>query len=420
MRIRLILVLISAVVLPACQRAGSDAPRLIARSQVVLLSPPTEFITGSLDGWLFSAQGGATTIEFSYTPGGQEDTDLVVPGVTLLLAQSDSHDGVRYLLVGTLDAAERYSLHRYHDTSGDGAPDAGTQSLLFTSVEPMYVTYLSRTAAGTTYLLDKRCQDILVATDSDGDAWPDQIAAAPFARSADHETLLDAGFIRMLSNGNLLAMINARMERFHSPHDIFRDTDGDLVADVHVVGPEGDKPIYFSAFLSVGQDELTVAAQVGNVVEVWELDSSGATNVLLGSATVASNGRATISLTRTLAAGDEIGIKYASSTEIAITNTVIAKIPQVLDVEPKTALTNQNSTIVLTGQDFTTTMTVTLREMDGTTHTLTVQYIDTTTVNVTVPSLTTEGSVAIYAHEPGQDLEEFGVRGRTIQVCNPQ
>jgi hypothetical protein len=391
----------------------------MTRSQAVLDSPPGVVLGGWVNGWVFTVDEDSTTIEFANSSGEHEDTSIVVPGEHLLLVETAFEADTVYLLAGALDAAERLKLYRYHDATSDGAPDASTQVLLLTSTEAMYVTDISRTDDGTTYMLDLRCQDVLVATDTNADDWPDQVVSTPFARSADFPKLLHTNAIRFTSSGKLLAMVDRQMEALHLPHDIYVDTNADLVADSHVVGPEGNRPIGMGGFLRADQDEVELEAESGQVVQVWELDAGGATVSQIGSATAGAGGAVSITLSRSLVAEERIGIKYASESHVQIDQVVISQIPQILRLDPQSVETNQNTTVHLYGRDFTTTMTVQLVDGAGTVHGLAASFIDSSHVTVTTPSIAAEGLVMIYAFEASEDPDMVGARGMTLLVCEP-
>jgi len=406
------------LLLAACTSSDPDA-ELVGRSLVVLNSPPDVLLSGTINNWGFSVESGETTIDFFDRSGVQDDEALAVSGNTLLLTDVRLKSGVEYLLVGTLDASEHFSLYRYHDSSGDGVPDAATQTLLFSSTEPMYVTDITNAADGTTYLLDRRCQDVLVAIDTGTDGWPDQLGTTPYARSADYPRLLDSRSIRITTQNQLLAMVKDGLDLMRLPHAIFNDANADLIADAYALGPLGDKPIHLATHMVVGQDTVTARGEPGKTVEVWELNGTGGTVAILGSGVVAAGGDVTVSLSRPLTSGESIGLKYSTETAVAIRQVIVAKIPQVLELDPTTVPTGQTSTVQITGQDLTTTMVVKLVEADGTSHTLTTTFVSSTSVSVTIPSLTAEGPGTIYAEEPTQDPEVVGAVGQTLLICDP-
>ena len=277
------------------------------RSSLVLTGPPVAAVIGNINDVRYEGvvdeTSGALSLEFKYL----NPDSVSISGDVFQLGHVHEVAGAEYLLVGTLDASESFTMHRIHDATGDGIPDASTLTNLFdTGTTAMYITSVAVMADGTMYLLDKRCQDVLVATDTDSDGWADTVLSAPLARSADHEELLDSAWISAGLDDDDEIIVHVHTASVgstvspYAPIISIVDEDGDHVLDTFGAQPPSRKPIVidgatpYDGLMSLTLHGLLHEADEG--VEIWLLDAAGEEDVLLGSGSMPEAGTTSITL----------------------------------------------------------------------------------------------------------------------------
>ena len=197
-------VLLTSILSVACGRAqtATDAPadEVLSSQAVVLTAVPNSSSTVTYENWDLAATSDSAVIRGvrldpeASTPLADLQKTLTVPGAHVTLLERWEVSGADYLIVGTVDSSDVFELFRYHDSSGDGFPDASTETSIFgTSPSKAYVTSIAKiVGSDDVFVLDRRCQDILLVKDSNNDGWPNALNTAPFAKSDDHSNLLNA------------------------------------------------------------------------------------------------------------------------------------------------------------------------------------------------------------------------------------
>jgi len=266
------------------------------------------------------------------TPDGTVRT-LALEATILMLSSLDlAAPSNEEWFVGAIDASQVWHLYHVTDKDGDGFPDPASATLLFdTGSSKAFITDIVHSSEDSSivFLLGCRCQDIYIATDTDSDGLPDDLATTPFARSADFPVLLHASMLHAAVDDAVTALDSpnavprrprGRLEVDLSPQLRFEDTDEDRVADT---GSRSQKSVHaqIRGRCRGGASELKVVGDVGETVQIWDVPASGPAT-LLGSKTMTSAGWdlsldeswETLHLSRPLVAGETIRVSYASGS----------------------------------------------------------------------------------------------------------
>ena len=227
---------LATIFIAACNDDTARTPILRSQSQVLLQTPPETYSAGvfGFGLWSWETHEGVARVTFypSSTQLGDEFS-IDVPGVTAMVADTLLKDDTWYFLVGTIDQSEAFSLYRYRDDDGDGTPDASTETLLLSTTGPEYITSITEGEDGALYMLDRRCQDILVARDTNSDAWADSLQATPFALAQDFPDLLRGGYL--VADGadqvRVYRMQPPTGQLGQMPYYVLVDSDSDGIAD---------------------------------------------------------------------------------------------------------------------------------------------------------------------------------------------
>jgi len=394
----------------ACDK-GSVSTSIRTSSQVVLSEPPSLYMVGDLnEDWRWRVESTDPAVELQQKLTTNE-TSLTVPGTEVLFTAIREHGDADYFLAGSIDAGEVFSLYRYHDVTADGAPDGSTETLLFsTGTRKAYVTDVRWAADGTAYMLDRRCQDILAADDTDADGWADSYRTTPFAMSDDFPELLDVVDLEIedvgVVHGWTMSRDFAGRNRITS-RPRFADSD--------------KRPLEIRGTPYDGQTKLSVRGEPGEEVKVWELDGDLTPVTLLTTATLGSEWEewTTISLGSALVAGAVIGVRYTGDGASQVADTVWDAWPQVVTFDRMIATYGPNGgELGLVGYNFTNDMTVKMTTPAGTTYSLTYIFVDSQNVTVDIPVLADNemGNCMILVLDPQQPAGDGGsVVG--IQVC---
>lgn len=412
----------------ACTNNDTVSSRSV-QSQVLLTEPPEVCDAGIFGDWFWYI-GAQDNVELLPRHTG-ESLVLDVPSQETLSAMTwvDTVTEDKYLFIGTIDASEKFSVFRLNDADGDGCPDESTATLLFDSgTRVVYGTHLARATDSTDlYVLDARCQDILVATDSDSDGWPDTLHQTPYAMA---DTYAELATVRMLiakDAGKVDApefqfaaqkashLVRAFRGRFLG----FADTDDDNVANTmdtyHLADPTPG--IYGRPYDT--QATVKLKGKEGEVAEVWirNLDHENVT--LLGSVTLGPDWT-TLNLSAALEEGQFIGVNYSDTPEESLVSHVWKTWPHIVGTD-EYSVDVVGDSLTISGQNFTATSVVVLTTNGGETErTLTVTLVDSETLTVTIPALEASdlGGASITVTEPGQDAEEDGASSRLIHVLD--
>ena len=315
--------------------------------------------------------GVTDTVNFTANPA----ANFAVPGAQILSVNHVMRGGDSYLLVGTIDAAEVWSLYRYHDSNSDGYPDVGTETKLFdTGSSPAYVTNIYYMQSGTIYLLDRRCQDICRATDANGDNWPDTVAATPFAKFDDYpgvgfEKIRDLEAMDTSSHGTMVLgfvernRMDATKGRFRVPYTArFVDSDSNGVADSAMANEPHKAPYGSGSFLErsrvfayAGATQLTISSgglATSTPIEVWRLNAAGDEDLLLGSGALAEK-FGTVTVSPALVQGDRIRARVVPPALARAYEVEVAPAwPQVSGAAPATTPVGAAFVATLTGVNF--------------------------------------------------------------------
>jgi len=265
-------------------------------------------------------------------PDGSLQT-LVLESKILMLASLDIEaPSNEEWLVGAIDSSEVWHLYHVKDTDGDGFPNQSSATLLLdTGTSKAYITDVVRSSqqSSTIFLLDRRCQDILLATDSDADGLADDLESTPFAMSASFPRLLDCRMLHEASDDSVTVLVSPNQvpRAMRGPCDIealprvrYEDTDSDKVAESEA---ESVPPLHaqIRGHCRAGMSELEVVGDVGETVQIWDVPGTGSPT-LLGSKTLTSAATdltddaswETVTLSRNLLAGETIRVAYASGS----------------------------------------------------------------------------------------------------------
>ena len=416
--------------------AGCDAtsaPRgvITTRSQVVLTEPPVVFDTSgpsSSPAWRFTGQD--TVV--SFVAANSEATgsiDLQDQARTMVVLPWYDNGVITHFLVGCIDASERWSLFRFHDATGDTIPDASTRVLLLdTGSSSAYVTYLARApGSGTVYLLDRRCQDVLVATDTDSDGFPDHLDATPFAESAAHPALLRAHMLLAVDAWTIDAPERIRLSpddrgafaRFQG--DVLRlgDVNHDGRADTSSMWNLDPSPSMYGQPYE-GQVGVKVAGGQGAIAELWavsELDNSPI--ALLGQVALGSGPWTALALGTPLTADAVVRLNYSDRREDGRILRVGKDTPQLCGVSTHT-LRRTGDTVEVQGVNLHGNVVARLRtgaQFDDV-HVLAVIVHDSESATLTIPELPASavGTALLELEDPSNP----GVGAGTVSVCEDE
>ena len=403
-----------------CGAGDSFGSQASPRSSPVLLQepPPVCDSGGFSDAVKWHIGDDSSLVEMVHVETAVQATlDLSPEQQVLCVASWESTSGVPHLLVGTIDSSERFSLFAFHDADSDGLPDLSTQSLLFTqpSGEKAYITSVARSFdQSTVYLLDRRCQDIRQATDTNSDGLPDSLETQAFALSASIAGLVDVAQIVSGDPGHVSGALRTvftptkdlASSLLRYPRLSLEDTNADGVVDVATVVSNPPAPLVpgLDGAPFHGQTTVSVRGQAGETVECWLLDASGAFSSMLGSLTLPTSGWEPMTVAA-LFEGSVIALRFASQPPtVAVRRRVRGAWPQITSVSPY-SIEESGGTFVVEGSYLSTTMLATLWTQGGTvSHQLTFTLQSGTVATLTVPTLDPDdvGSAAIMIKEPSQ------------------
>jgi len=382
--------LLLSVAVGGCQEG---ARRGLNRSVAQLVTPPHSSDVGRFhEGeviWMQShTASGASMRIFDKMTGVYTDVTpashpVSMAGATVMVA------GVRYLLVGGINAAGQFAVHRLHDVDGDDRPDTSSTTKLFDSgFETVYGTSIATVAGTDVFVFDRRCNDILRASDTDGDGWADTISGTVFARSADHAALNDVAILYAEEGG-----VDAPLHYFTISDSSYRpgtppvkflqmrDQNGDGAAEVELVVPVASTP-HMRGEPYDGQSSLTIDGATGLVAEVWSVAPEGGLDQLLGSLALTSGLGETLTLVRELVNGEMVAIKYAGSNP-RLVRPVRDAGPQIFEAEN---MDLAGGTFLVTGVNFAGAV-VEVRTGDGTAVPHVATIVDGSTIEIEVESL---------------------------------
>jgi hypothetical protein len=350
-----------------------------------------------------------------------------------MFAVALERSGTDYLLVSSIDASENFRLDRFHDSTADGVPDQSTRTTLVVSTEPMYVTWMSVVDAVKVLLLDRRCQDVLVAKDTNSDGWVDAINSTPFAASGVLPELLPITHISSFVAANDDLVVWGREVAPNSVESIsplftvlaLQDTDDDDVADGSATENPADRgPRVIDGRPFDGQSELAVSRFSLNspaTIEVWELDENEDDVAQLGSIALGMGvGSGVVSLSPAPSAGDVLGIRYQGNPTSQTTARVLEAYPQVLSVTPGVVDPEVTATVTLTGLNFSSTMAVKLvKHRETFVDVISFTYVSDTVATIVVPAQSDLEAVWVAAFADGQTVEPNEYPTARLTACEP-
>jgi hypothetical protein len=391
---------------------------------VVLTSPPKVALIGPTLNGIFGHGSDDSSIYISPSLGNGFEISFA-PSV-IQLAKQHTVSGVTYLFVGTVDSADIYTLYRYHDSNSDDVIDTSTKTTVFTSgSNKAYLTDVAFTSTRW-FFLDQRCQDIWIADASAG--LPTSISTTPFAKSADHADLLQVRHLEAVSASEVLGSEYRTGDDVESKHRrpvlTMQDTTSDGLADSVSLSSIADHPDVIGAPYD-GQSSIDVVASHTDTVRVYKLDSAGAEDVLLGSAsatgTIAVPERVSISLSPSLSEGEIIRVRYDSEAEGDEDLEVVDSKPQLLRADTDVLVSNAAATVIIEGLSLATGMTVELwhsTDPDLAPQSLSYTVTSATEISVSVPVLGSswEGRVMIQAISGSQVIP---LRAISLTVVAP-
>jgi hypothetical protein len=415
----------------ACAKSpDGQSASIRSASQVVLTEPPDSS----------DYSGPTATPVWALTNDGVEFQAVDGPKITLMLQNQAQAmavlpwhiDGpITHYLIGFIDAAEKWSLFRFHDADGDTVPDESTKTLLFDSgTAPAYITYIARAPdSDTIYLLDRRCQDVWVAKDSDSDGFPEDLQSTPFAQSATYPALLDGRMLVVPEGGTVDVPSNAFLvgyddhpAYFDFMFDIYRleDTDANGVADTLSTWRHASSAPTLYGRPYDGQTVLKIAGTEGSLVEFWkvaELDDSPIT--LLGSVTLGAGDWTTMTLASGLSEDDSVRLNYSGTPDDGIVMRVWKDLPQMVNISGR-VLDIAGGSIDLNGVNLHSNVVVRLRTgFDlSSVHMLSIVVHDSESATVTVPTLpsTAVGTAMLEMYDPAHPVLD-GLTGTSVSVC---
>ena len=325
----------------ACHSAAPSSPEFRSDSPVLLSSPPAvaEGNVRIRPYWHFddtSASVRATGYksEISLTFPDQQQVLVVRPWRTT------RGGGIpQYWLVGCVSSSGTFTLYRFtieEQANGDILPTIGSKRKLFDSgPTPMYVTEIERIPdTRSVVMLDRRRQDIVLATDTDGSGFPDTIASRPFAEASRFPTLLDAQILIPTSTAEVRAILGSssydyitqrKLRETHQGYvERYIDTDTDSVADETSRFKIPDRaPLLSVQKLVHGQTTIELRGEKGRVTEVWKLGEDFKQDVRLAVCTMSGTWDV-LTLDTALTSGQVIQVGYAGQTKTALQRTVVS------------------------------------------------------------------------------------------------
>lgn len=388
--------IIALLALGLCS-CGNSAPATTPSNRTTLTStpvltepPPYTADNGPIGAaeWFVPSDG--TAIEIVPQNGtGVSKFSVTIPGTRLLMATVATIGGTEYLLMGAIDSNEQFTLHRMHDSNGDEVVDGATLTAVFNSNSEKVYGYSLSVQGDKWYLLDRRCQDVRIALDTTSDGFANSWQATPFAKSQDHAVLLDTRHLLSPETGTGVDAFATLQE----PADVeparveCRDTDADNVADsVTSVAARSVVPNVYGRLFS-GQTTVRVQAEFGDgeTVQIYDVDTAGAPDTLLGSVQLTDDQFVSVPLSRSLVLAEEIAVKFASTGAEIEFFEVGEDEPQYLKISKVNLPVGQVNTVDVEGYNLTSTTTYTLETKDGQSLTITPTFNSSTSVTLSIP-----------------------------------
>ncbi len=340
------------------------------------------------------------------------------PGGTVMGVGIARKDGKEYLLVATrANATSGCTIRCYYDKNGDDVPDASTgRTLVSTGSQPCYITSMDvNDDFSKLFMLDRRCQDVLYATDTDGNGWPDTMATSPCARSADFPNLKRAGFIRASGTKDVdlecLPVSDHARNRLRRVDPLCRiELRGGVATDV-----TPPRRPYWSVSINwpviEGDTEVFVSggcAEEGTEVEIWTLDGGGNLLTRLGTAPMPTDGsKVVVPLRAALTRGTRLRAKYKQRRRPIGEMIVKADVPHVMRFKPsRIKRTTSETTVQVFGRAFTPSTQIQMRKSGKNKPWTNVPsaYLSDGEMSFTLPPMADEAWVFIRAIKPGQDV----------------
>jgi len=346
----------------------------IQQSHAVLTSPP-DIVTSSgivADGDFMFSTDGSACVRVSAGDLTSTSQEVNVTASKVLWTGKWDVGGITYLIVSVVDASDGAFLYRYHDSTGDGLPDDSTETLLFSSgTVKMYITDLLWNGdEGSVHFLDRRCQDIQVAEDTDADGWPDAIRSTAFALSSGHPELLNVRSIHPAMGGVMGSTYapgaSGGLEDRGAKFTMY-DVDENLVAEIFSADPGGMLAPVTWGTPYAGQVSVDLDGGLGAdglTAEIWELDANDEDVASLGSVVLGTDGKGTITLSRALIEDEVISVRFDGREGDQHLPTVISDRPQLVDLVYDDPIPlGANSTVTTEGLNLTLGMTVRVRDV---------------------------------------------------------
>lgn len=398
--------------------AGVDAASPIASSPVVLTIRPRGTFSGLAGVTSYDAVSTSGSVTLTPMTGAAERT-FTTAGNGVILATAHEVGSTPYLILGVNDAQDVFHLQSVHDADGDGVLDPATLVTHFTTAPaPAYFTHMA-VAGDAWYFLDRRCQDVRLATDADADGLPEVLAANPYARSADYAFLLAARSIGSTTEGEVLAAAVdlSAVPGHESGWAVYTDSDLDGVAEAENLEAARTLAPIVLGHPFAGQAKVYVHPGHGadKTAEVWLLDEDGEDDILLGSAALAPHAWGSIALAPALKPGTAIAVRFTAGQAAQREFDVEARLPQIYSTRPSSVSRAQHSTLALVGQGFLDGMVVKLRTAAGTLHVAAATVTDSEKATVTFPALqaSDEGLALLWAVNVG---DTSGPLTRTLAI----
>jgi len=357
---------------------------------VVLAARPDGTFSGLAGVTSYDAVSTSGTVTLTPMTGAAELT-LTTAGNGVILAAVRQIGSVPYLILGVNDAQDVFHLQSVHDADGDGILDLSTLVTHFTTGStPAYFTSMA-VVDDAWYFLDRRCQDVRLAIDTNADGLPNTLAATPFARSADYSFLLEARSIGSKTEGVVMAapVDLAAVPGHESGWAVYTDSDLNGVAESESLEAARTLAPIVRGHPFAGQTKLYVHAghAVGQTAEVWLLDENGLDDTLLGSAALASGAWGGVTLSPALSLDAVIAVRFTNGQAAQREFDVDAPLPQIYSTTPASISRGQHTALALEGQGFAAGMTVAIRTASGTLHVMTATVTDSEQATVALPSL---------------------------------